>query len=111
MIRGVGPRARLAAIAVPLVAIGCASVPSLTFEVADGQADDAPVDDGASSSDAAASCPAAPPPGASVCCGSVACNGNCASQCPTCITECDAGLLCCAHANSVTCRPPGTSCP
>lgn len=59
-----------------------------------------------------ASCPDQTPPGASVCCGAVACNGNCtAMQCGVCEMQCGVGTLCCAKTNNVACRPMGSSCP
>jgi hypothetical protein len=57
-------------------------------------------------------CPMHVPASASVCCGSVACNGNCTSaQCSVCEMQCGPATLCCAKTNNVACRPMGSPCP
>jgi hypothetical protein len=90
-------------------ATACGDVPVLTFDDEGGT----DVNDGASA-DAGddAECPNQVPSGASVCCGAVACNGNCtAAECLVCEMQCGTGTLCCAKTNNVACRPMGASCP
>jgi hypothetical protein len=102
--------------ALSLPASACEGVPTLTFlqtdaasessqDAADGgpQSTDADVDGG---------CPgSSPPPAPFVCCGPVACEGNCAGQCDACMTKCTTpGDVCCAKTNNVVCSPPGTIC-
>jgi hypothetical protein len=103
--------ASVLALATCLAANACESVPDLTFASADALADGDALDASSDSDAAPPGCPVALPPGASVCCDAVACNGNCGAECPLCLSLCDAGSLCCAHANNVVCRPLGTSCP
>jgi hypothetical protein len=79
-----------------LAVVACEAVPDLTFETGDATT--------------GATCPEAAPPGASVCCGDIACSGNCTAECSACIARCDAGSLCCAKTNNVLCRPPGSAC-
>ncbi len=93
---------------VAVFAAGCDDVPSLTFEsnyasLSDGDslADGPPLDAG---------CPGQVPSGAAMCCGAVACNGNCDAQCDACATTCGSAFVCCAHANNVVCRSPGAPC-
>ncbi len=90
------------------LATGCEAVPVLTFEVDAGPGDDAaaaPEDAGAD-----AGCPESPPSGASVCCGPVACDGLCASQCAACAAKCTPDQLCCAKTNNVVCMAAGSIC-
>ncbi len=116
---------RTAALALPgaLVAFACAcaceAVPTLTFERADAMTDaaaDATDADGApgpaSDADVDGGCPGPDPPQAAfVCCGPVACEGQCAGQCDACTTKCTApGDICCAKTNNVLCLPAGSIC-
>jgi hypothetical protein len=111
-------------------ALGCADVPTLTFEGDDASSpggdasgssdagtdavDAGSSDDGAGSVDDGASpesgCPDAVPPGASICCGVVPCNGNCGAMCSVCAATCGPQTLCCARTNNVACRAPGAPC-
>ena len=107
----------VAALLVVASATACEDVPSLTYATVDGGADAPPYDggaDGGEATDAAieAGCPGPNPPlGASVCCGSVACSGNCANRCSDCETQCTSpGTFCCAKTNNVLCRPAGAVC-
>ncbi|HSY22961.1 MAG TPA: hypothetical protein VK841_12635 [Polyangiaceae bacterium] len=87
----------------------CGDVPVLVFddEAGAAMADGSLVDAG---SDAV--CPNQLPVGSSVCCGPIACNGNCTvAQCTACEMQCGIGTLCCAKTNNVACRPMGASCP
>ncbi|MCL2451202.1 MAG: hypothetical protein FWD17_19830 [Polyangiaceae bacterium] len=95
-----------AGIAVLVALAACDPVPDLTFAVSDA----GPGKGRGGDIDAPDTCPDAAPPWATTCCDDVACSGNCAAQCSLCITQCDAGLLCCAHTNNVVCRPPGSVC-
>lgn len=100
------------------VTLGCESVPSLTFAVADGAPPDGPLSDGGGdgtgpeAGDAGCN-PQNLPPGASACCGNVPCNGNCLpAECAMCQFACPyPGELCCAKQTTVMCRPLGSACP
>jgi hypothetical protein len=89
---------------------GCNSVPVLTFAPEDAHVDaeeigaaDAPfaVDGG---------CPNSTPGDATVCCGSIACSGDCAGRCPECESTCASGTFCCAKTNNILCRQVGMPC-
>jgi hypothetical protein len=69
---------------------------------------DGPADAGG---DTATGCPSSPPSDASVCCGAVACVGDCLDACAACIAKCTADEQCCSRNQSVTCHAPGSSCP
>jgi hypothetical protein len=116
-------RALACALVFALGAPACADVPTLTFEGDDASSPDGDasgssdagtdaVDDGSGDDGASpeSGCPDAVPPGASVCCGVVACNGNCGAMCSVCASNCGPATLCCARANNVSCRAPGAPC-
>ena len=98
--------------------LACEAVPDLTF--ADAAADLDAADAAEDASDAGAAedaaldgglgCPTSPPPGASVCCGAIACEGLCASQCAMCMATCSPDALCCAKTNNVRCLRDGGVC-
>jgi hypothetical protein len=104
---------RLAAVLVVAssVALGaCDSVPDLTFADAGRTVEASTSSDDASGASEDAGCPSETPDGA-VCCGSVACVGDCAGRCPDCESSCGApGTFCCAKSNSVMCRQVGMTC-
>jgi hypothetical protein len=90
--------------AVPLAG-GCDRIPALTFAVDDGGVGDVgaelPIDGG---------CPGSTPGDAAVCCGSIACSGDCAGRCPECESTCASGTFCCAKMNNIMCRQVGMPC-
>ena len=87
---------------------GCDRVPLLTFAVEDGDVGDVGAADAPFSLDAG--CPSATPGDATVCCGSVACSGECAGRCPECESTCASGSYCCAKMNNILCRQVGMPC-
>lgn len=101
-----------------LFALACEDVPSLTFAEADAAseaAQDAAADAGApaaSDADIDGGCPGSSPPQAPfVCCGPVACEGQCTGQCGACMEKCVVpGEVCCAKTNNVVCLSAGSIC-
>ncbi len=95
-----------------IVLCACADVPTLTFMQGDTALDAAP--DGAEAgSEAGPACgqpnDAAPAP--YVCCGSVACEGQCTDTCDLCASKCtDPGTFCCGKTNNVICLPLTSIC-
>jgi hypothetical protein len=88
------------------LAIGCESVPDLTF----ADAGDAASEPDGPAGDGAPGCPGPnPPDGAALCCGTIPCQGQCAGRCPDCM-NCLPGELCCARQNNVQCLLPGHAC-
>lgn len=95
----------------------CEDVPTLTFAQADATPEaaldaadtDAPAID--ASVEAGCSAPGSPQ-NPFICCGPVACEGQCAGQCDMCMKKCASpGDFCCAKLNNVICRPAGAACP
>ncbi|MGH7295837.1 MAG: hypothetical protein ACRELB_12920 [Polyangiaceae bacterium] len=98
-----------------LFACSACSVPNVTFYDDDASADgsrDAENDDGISDAgDAAPTCPASTPPEVTVCCGPIACVGDCPDACSECTAKCTATQQCCARGPSISCHTVGATCP
>jgi hypothetical protein len=91
---------------------GGAPLPDASVAGHDGGGAPTPDDTGLAEASGDAACPDQVPGSASVCCGSVACNGNCtADQCSLCEMQCGTATLCCAKTNNVSCRPMDAPCP
>jgi hypothetical protein len=100
-----------------MASAGCEAVPTLTFAQDDAAAGATPdaADGGAPpgiDADVESGCPGSDPPAAPfVCCGSVACEGQCTGQCGACADKCTTpGEFCCAKNNNVLCLSPGSIC-
>jgi hypothetical protein len=105
------PASGLVVLGAVLLAGGCDRVPVLTFAPEDAAVDAGEI--GAADAELATDggCPGLPPDDASVCCGSVACSGNCAGRCPECESTCASpGTFCCAKMNNILCRQVGMTC-
>jgi hypothetical protein len=95
-----------------LVLCACADVPNLTFAQGDA-ALDAALDAAEAAPETGPACvqpdDAAPAP--YVCCGSIACEGQCANNCDLCASKCtDPETFCCAKTNNVICLPLTSVC-
>ncbi len=100
------------------LALGCESVPSLTFAQPDAAPTDGRVSDGSSDgaepdgADGGCNPDALPPPATSCCpVNDVPCAGDCTAQCGFC-GGCAMfpGTYCCALTNMVRCLPIGMQC-
>jgi hypothetical protein len=103
--------------AISALACACEEVPTLTFAQEDAALDGPPdaADAGsppASDADVDGGCPGSTPPSSPfICCGPVACEGQCTGQCDACMTKCTTpGDVCCAKANNVVCLSAGSIC-
>jgi hypothetical protein len=94
------------------IALGaCDSVPELAFADAGAPSESSTASDGATGASGDSGCPSETPDGAAVCCGSVACAGDCAGRCPACESSCPTpGTFCCAKSNNIMCRQVGMTC-
>jgi hypothetical protein len=71
--------------------------------------DDGSLDGPESSTDGG--CVADSPPSGYICCGSLACGGQCTSAtCSDCTTRCEAGQDCCLRGSNMTCHVAGSGC-
>jgi hypothetical protein len=95
---------------------GCDAVPTLTFPdgaVTDGGQPDAVSPDRTDATADASTptgCPDTPPDGASVCCGLIACTGDCEAHCLECEGKCTSANPVCCVKNGVNCHMPGFMC-
>ena len=108
-------RIAILSLAMGPLACACEDVPTLTFPTADAAPDADPDAGDAASGDAGlvGSCSqpddAAPAP--YVCCGSIACEGQCSGHCDLCASKCtDPETFCCAKTNNVICLPVTSVC-
>jgi hypothetical protein len=94
------------------VALGaCDAVPELTFADGGATSESSTASDDATGASGDSGCPSETPDGAAVCCGSVACVGDCAGRCPECESSCGTpGTFCCAKSNNIMCRQVGMTC-
>jgi hypothetical protein len=88
----------------------CADVPTITFQHSDAAAGGDAQSGDASQGSCTQPNDAAPNP--YICCGSLACEGNCSGNCDTCVNKCgaDPGVFCCAKTNNVVCLPLTSFC-
>jgi hypothetical protein len=101
----------LALIGVLRLVGACARVPVVTFAPEDADVDAGGIGGADAQSAGDGGCPASTPDDATVCCGSVACSGDCAGRCPECESTCPSpGMFCCAKNNNLLCRQVGMPC-
>jgi hypothetical protein len=105
-------RIALLSFAMSALLCACEDVPTLTFPDA---APDAAQDAGEGGSDAGPESTCSQPndaaPAPYVCCGAVACEGQCSGNCDLCTRKCtDPETFCCAKTNNVICLPLTSVC-
>ncbi len=89
----------------------CEAVPTLTFPDAATDAAQDAADGGIADAESTCTQPNDAAPAPYVCCGPIACEGQCSGNCDLCASKCtDPETFCCAKTNNVICLPLTSVC-